>query len=187
MEMVVLDRDGVINHDSDHYIRSADEWLPIDGSIEAIACLSKAGFRIMVATNQSGLGRKLFDEYALAQMHQKLCSMVEDVGGVIDGVFYCPHTPQDCCDCRKPGVGLLQQIEREFDCSLHNCFFVGDSYKDVQSALAFGLAPVLVRTGKGLATENLLLSEGLSNVPVFDDLASAVSQLIIPSMTTTDA
>ena len=174
MKVVVLDRDGVINQDSDDYIKTADEWIPVEGSIEAISALSTSGYRVMVATNQSGIGRKLFDEYALAQIHHKLCSLVEDAGGLIDGIFYCPHTPDQGCQCRKPATGLLQQIETEFECSLRGCTFVGDSYKDMQAALAFGCKPVLVRTGKGVQTEQRLREENLNEIPVYDNLACAV-------------
>ena len=178
MKIVVLDRDGVINQDSDLYIKSADEWLPIDGSIDAIAKLSQSGYKIAVATNQSGLGRDLFDEYALAQIHHKLCSLVEDSGGIVDGIFYCPHLPDESCSCRKPATGLLTQIEQEFSTTLNQSFFVGDSYKDVQAAISFGCKPVLVRTGKGLATEQRLQQEGLSDVAVYDDLAAAAIQIL---------
>ncbi|PCJ24295.1 MAG: D-glycero-beta-D-manno-heptose-1,7-bisphosphate 7-phosphatase [SAR86 cluster bacterium] len=179
MKVVVLDRDGVINHDSDNYIKSAEEWLPIDGSIDAIATLSKSGYQVMVATNQSGLGRNYFDEYALAKMHTKLCTMVEEAGGIVDGIFYCPHTPDQNCECRKPKTGLLKQIESEFSCSLSGSCFIGDSYGDIQAALAFGCEPILVRTGKGLITEQRIQKEGLSNISIFDNLASAVLEKLV--------
>ena len=178
MKLVVLDRDGVINQDSKTYIKSVDEWLPIDGSIDAIASLSNTGYSVVIATNQSGLGRKLFDEYALAQIHHNLCSMVEEAGGMIDGIFYCPHIPEDRCQCRKPGVGLLRQIEQEFACSRAGSYFVGDSYRDIQAALRFDCNPVLVKTGNGIETEKVLKCEGLDSVPVFADLAEAVRQLL---------
>lgn len=174
---VVLDRDGVINQDSDDYIKSPDEWIPVPGSLDAIARLTRSGYRVVVATNQSGIARQLFDEYALARIHHKMCSMVEDAGGLIDGVFYCPHAPDANCTCRKPATGLLLQIEQEFACSLESCFFIGDTLKDVEAARAHGCRPVLVRTGKGVGAEQELLSEGLQSVPVFDDLAQAVQQL----------
>ena len=179
MKVVVLDRDGVINQDSDNYIKSVDEWLPIDGSIDAIAKLSNAGYKVVVATNQSGIGRKLFDEYTLAQIHSTLCAMVEKAGGFVDAIFYCPHTPEDNCQCRKPETGLLQQIESEFACSLAGASFVGDSYKDIQAALAFGCKPVLVRTGKGTETEKRIQLENLADIPVYDDLAAAVQQNLV--------
>ncbi|NQV70623.1 MAG: D-glycero-beta-D-manno-heptose 1,7-bisphosphate 7-phosphatase [Pseudohongiella sp.] len=179
MKVVVLDRDGVINQDSDNYIKSADEWLPIDGSIDSIAALSKSGYKVVVATNQSGIGRNLFDEDTLAQIHHKLYSMVEESGGLLDGIFYCPHTPEQHCLCRKPGTGLLEQIETAFSCSLAGSYFVGDSYKDVQAALAFGCKPILVRTGKGTATEKRIRQEGLLDIPVYDNLAAAVEQKLV--------
>lgn len=181
MKIVVLDRDGVINHDSDDYIKSAEEFLPIEGSIEAIANLTRAGFKVVVASNQSGIARKYFDEETLAEIHHKMCSLVESAGGLIEGIFYCPHLPNENCDCRKPKTGLLQQIEHEFSCGLAGSYFVGDSYKDVQAALAFHCKPVLVRTGKGIVTENTISQEPSLNVPVFDNLAAVVSQLLVIS------
>lgn len=178
MKVIVLDRDGVINHDSDNYIKSADEWVPIDGSIQAIADLCDAGYHIMVATNQSGLARNLFDEYALAKIHHKLCSMVEEAGGIVDGIFYCPHLPDDKCNCRKPEVGLLEQIEREFSVELAGSFYIGDSLKDIEAAIRFRCKPVLVRTGNGAITESTLHNSGNNEVPVFDDLAHAVRNLL---------
>lgn len=183
MKVVVLDRDGVINQDSVSYIKSADEWLPIDGSVDAIATLSSSGFKVVIATNQSGIGRKLFDETTLAQIHSKLCFLVEEAGGLIDGIFYCPHTPEENCQCRKPATGLLQQIESEFACSLTDSYFVGDSYKDIQAALAFGCKPILVRTGKGAQTESRIQRENLADIPVYDDLASAVQQKLMIDVT----
>ncbi len=181
MKVVILDRDGVINNDSEGYIKTADEWIPVDGSVEAIAELHSAGYRVMVATNQSGLGRNLFDEFALAQIHYKLCSMVEEAGGIVDGIFYCPHTPEDLCECRKPDTGLLRQIEEEFECSLVGSYFIGDSYKDIQAADAFGCKPVLVRTGNGIQTEHIIKTQGRENVPVFENLAEAVQKLFFCS------
>ncbi len=179
MKIIVLDRDGVINHDSDDYIKSADEFVPVEGSIKSIADLSRAGFKIAVATNQSGLARELFSDKALSSIHHKLCSMVNEAGGSIDGIFYCPHLPDENCECRKPKTGLLQQIEQEFSCSLVGSFFVGDSLKDIEAAVAFGCMPILVRTGKGSITEQKILQGQPLNVPVFDDLASAVSRLLV--------
>ncbi len=178
MKIVVLDRDGVINQDSDDYIKSADELIPIPGSIEAIARLSRAGFTVAVATNQSGLARKLFDEQALSDMHHKLCSMVQDAGGLINCIFYCPHLPDDHCQCRKPKTGLLEKIEKELKSTLAGSFFVGDSLKDIESALAFRCKPILVRTGKGHGTENEILLDKTLSIPIFDDLANAVTQIL---------
>lgn len=175
-EIVVLDRDGVINHDSDDYIKSADEWLPIPGSIEAIASLAQAKISVAVATNQSGIGRGLYDEYALAQMHDKMLALVEAAGGSIAAVCYCPHLPDDHCQCRKPATGLLEQIQEHLQISLQGALFVGDSLKDIRAAIAFDMIPVLVRTGKGAETEALLEQESLSiSVPVFDSLQAVIA------------
>lgn len=176
MKTIILDRDGVINRDSEHYIRNEDEWIPLPGSLEAIAKLHAAGYRVVVASNQSGLGRKLFDEFALARIHHKMCSMVEEAGGIIDGIFYCPHTPDDNCQCRKPATGLLQQVEREFSCDLSESCFIGDSLKDIEAATAYGLKPVLVRTGNGNATARVLQEKQI-DVAIHDDLLGAVKAL----------
>ena len=178
MNIIVLDRDGVINEDSDQYIKSVDEFVAIEGSIQAIAKLSRAGFTVAVATNQSGLARGYFDSETLSDMHHYLCSMVEEAGGAIDGIFYCPHGPDDRCECRKPGTGLLQQIEKEFSHSLTDAYFIGDSLKDLDAGRAHGCIPILVRTGKGRATEGKLTDEGFDDVGVFDDLSSAVDSIL---------
>jgi len=178
MKTIVLDRDGVINQDSDDYIKSAEEFVPIAGSIEAIAKLSAAGFRVFIATNQSGLARKYFDEDILSEIHHLLCSMVEQLGGTIDGIFYCPHHPDDNCNCRKPRTGLLEQIESEFACELAGSYFVGDSLKDIQVAEAFGCKPILVRTGKGTLTESGLESNGVADVRVYENLSSAIADIL---------
>ena len=178
MKIIVLDRDGVINQDSDDYIRSVEEFIPIAGSIDAIARLSSAGFHVVVATNQSGLARSYFTSDQLSAIHHMLCSMVEQAGGFIDGIFFCPHHPDDDCSCRKPRTGLLQQIEKELGCDVKGCFFVGDSLKDIQAARAFGCEPILVRTGKGLITEKQLESSGEPSVPTYDRLEDAVSAIL---------
>jgi D-glycero-D-manno-heptose 1,7-bisphosphate phosphatase len=176
-----LDRDGVINHDSAEFIKSADEFVPIDGSVAAIARAHELGWQVFVATNQSGLGRQLFDEFALAQMHDKLITLVEEAGGTISGIAFCPHLPDAGCECRKPRVGLLTEIEQVFSVTLNGEPFVGDSLRDLEAAIAFGCQPILVRTGKGRETEARLISEpallGEVKVPVFDDLASFVATL----------
>ncbi|MBL4580423.1 MAG: D-glycero-beta-D-manno-heptose 1,7-bisphosphate 7-phosphatase [Gammaproteobacteria bacterium] len=178
MKIVVLDRDGVINRDSDDYIKSAEEFVPIDGSISAIAQLSVAGYKVVIATNQSGLSRQYFDEEKLSDIHHFLCSLVEGAGGVIEGIFYCPHHPDDNCSCRKPRTGLLEQIENEFGCELQGCYFIGDSLKDIEAARAFNCKPILVRTGKGLITEQNLSESNDVSVPTYDDLAKAVSHIL---------
>jgi len=178
MKIIVLDRDGVINQDSSDYIKSAEEFIPIKGSINAIVRLSEAGFKVVVATNQSGLSRKYFDDDQLSEIHHLLCSMVEQAGGFIDGIFYCPHHPNEGCSCRKPKTGLLEQIENELSCKLQGCYFVGDSLKDIQTALAFGCKPILVRTGKGSVTEQNIFDTSDLVLSIHDDLANAVSSIL---------
>jgi len=176
--IVVLDRDGVINVDSANYIKSAEEWQPLPGSIDAIAMVCKKGYQVYVATNQAGLARGLFSPLDLQQMHQKLESLVETAGGKIAGIFFCPHHPDDGCRCRKPNPGLLEQIAESANVSLTNRPFVGDSLKDIQAAVAIGAKPVLVRTGNGRNTEAKL--DGL-DVDVYDDLAAFARQLVLIS------
>ncbi len=178
MKLVILDRDGVINQDSDTYIKSPEEWLPLDGSLEAIARLGKAGFKIVVATNQSGIARKLFDEFTLARIHQKMISLAESHGGFIDAVFYCPHGPDEGCNCRKPKTGMLEEIAVEFGVDLAGVPFVGDSLKDLQAAERVGCIPYLVRTGKGKQTLTNLKGSDFSEVVQVADLDEA-SRLII--------
>lgn len=174
MRIVVLDRDGVINVDSANYIKSAEEWQPLPGSISAIAGLFKKGYQVYIATNQAGLARDLFDLKALEQMHSKLISLVEREGGQIAGIFFCPHHPDERCACRKPKPGLLRQIEAASKTSLEDQPFVGDSLKDIEAAKAIGAKPILVRTGNGRETETQLTE---TNVDIFDDLKAFVNQL----------
>lgn len=179
--LVILDRDGVINEDSVNYIKSLDEWHPIPGSIDAIARLSQRGFTVAVATNQSGLGRGLFELDDLEAMHHRLCEMVESAGGHVAGIFYCPHTPDDHCDCRKPKSGLIDAIEREFTLSARGAWLIGDSQRDLEAGIDKGCVPILVRTGKGAMTEKKLAADSSSrwrDVQVFDDLAAAATALI---------
>lgn len=183
MGLLILDRDGVINKDSDDYIRSLAQWQPIPGSIEAIAKLSRAGYRIAVATNQSGLARGLFDLDTLQTIHDRLCQLVEEEGGEIAGIFYCPHHPGDGCSCRKPATGLLQAAERELGDTARGAWFVGDSMKDLQAARSHGCRPLLVTTGKGDKTAAELRSgraeiTAPESIPVFPDLATAAAAII---------
>jgi D-glycero-D-manno-heptose 1,7-bisphosphate phosphatase len=176
--IVILDRDGVINEESDAYIKSVDEWHPVPGSIDAIAKLSKAGYLIAVATNQSGLARGYFDEITLANIHNLMNATVEAAGGHIDTLSYCPHGPDDNCSCRKPLTGLLDQIEDSLSVSVAGAWFVGDTQKDIDVARAKSCKPVLVRSGKGLKTEARLSEVDRVSVPVFDDLAHAVDHIL---------
>jgi len=171
--LIILDRDGVINHDSEDYIKSEDEWFPLAGSIEAIAQLSQSGFTVCVATNQSGLARGLFDEFTLSRMHELMRTLVEAQGGTIEGIFFCPHGPDDGCHCRKPRPGLLNQIEEQLQVDVAGAWFIGDTEKDIDAALAKNCKPILVLTGKGSLTRDTVDPAKLANVPVFDDLFSA--------------
>ncbi len=175
--LVVLDRDGVINRDSDDFVKSAAEWIPIEGSIEAIARLKREGFQVAVVTNQSGLARGYFDEFDLAAMHYKFLGLLEEAGAdPVDLILYCPHGPDDGCDCRKPKAGLLHELQAQLGLSnLHGVWMIGDSLRDLQAGQACGMQPVLVKTGKGEKTSASALPEGSL---VFDDLSAAVCQLL---------
>lgn len=176
MKLIILDRDGVINEDSDDYIKSPEEWVPIPGSLEAIARLNQAGYRIVVATNQSGLGRGLFDIETLNRIHAKMHRRLAAVGGTIDAIFYCPHTPDDRCACRKPEPGLLREIGARLKTVLDDVPCVGDSLRDLQAARSVGGRPMLVRSGKGERT--IAQGEGLQGVPVFANLAAVAEELL---------
>jgi D-glycero-D-manno-heptose 1,7-bisphosphate phosphatase len=176
LKLIVLDRDGVINQDSDEYIKSPEEFIPIPGSLEAIARLTQAGWRVVVATNQSGVARGYYDLATLQRIHDKLHRLLAGLGGQIEAIFYCPHGPDDNCDCRKPKSGLFRDIEARLQVSLHGVPAVGDSLRDLEAAIAVGATPILVRTGKGERT--LAKGKGLEGVPVFPDLAAAVDSLL---------
>jgi D-glycero-D-manno-heptose 1,7-bisphosphate phosphatase len=169
-KLVILDRDGVINVDSDAFIKSPDEWVAIPGSLEAIARLNQAGYRVAVASNQSGIGRGLFDMAALNAMHAKMHRQAAAVGGRIDAVFFCPHTAQDHCECRKPQPGMLKMIAERFEIVPADTPVVGDSLRDLQAGAALGFPTHLVRSGKG---EKTLAAGGLpEGTKVHDDLRS---------------
>ena len=152
MKLVILDRDGTINHDSDQYIKSPAEWKPIKGSLEAIARLTQDGWRVVVATNQSGIGRGLFDMATLNAIHDLMHRAVHQAGGRIDAIFFCPHASESNCGCRKPKPGMLLEIARRMNVELEGVPMVGDSLRDLQAAAAAGAKPVLVLTGKGRRT-----------------------------------
>lgn len=192
MKLIILDRDGVINHDRDDYVKSADEYLPISGSIAAIARLSKAGFTVVVATNQAGLAKGKFELEDLEAMHEKLTALVEDQGGELGGIFYCPHHPDDSCKCRKPKPGMLDAIEAEFNTSVESSYFIGDSLRDLQAGVQKGCKPILVKTGKGettlaqLADKNLQTDSPIivaEQVLVFDNLSAAADFILANSIT----
>ncbi|MCB1736487.1 MAG: D-glycero-beta-D-manno-heptose 1,7-bisphosphate 7-phosphatase [Gammaproteobacteria bacterium] len=174
--LVILDRDGVLNEDSDAFIKSPAEWSPIAGSMRAVARLNQAGYRVVVATNQSGIARGLFDLDTLGLIHEKMRRALADVGGHVDGIFFCPHGPDDGCDCRKPLPGLFEQISQRFDVDLKAVPAIGDSLRDLKAAQAVGAVAMLVRTGKGLRT---LANPDLDpEIPVFQDLSAAIDTIL---------
>lgn len=175
--LVILDRDGVINEDSDDFIKSPAEWIPIPGSLEAIGRLSRAGFEVAVASNQSGIGRKLLDEPALELIHQKMRGAARKFGGDIGKIEYCPHHPDAGCDCRKPKPGMLLSLSRKYGVPLTRVPFIGDSVRDVEAAMAVGARAILVRTGGGGEAEPTIIARGL-DVEVFADLAAVVDELV---------
>ena len=175
-KLIILDRDGVINYDSDEFIKSPEEWRPIPGSLEAIARLNRAGFRVVVATNQSGLGRGLFDTTAMIAIHDKLYKSLAQVGGRIDAIFFCPHAADAECDCRKPKPGLLTEIGQRFGIELTGVPCIGDSLRDLQAAEAVGAQPILVLSGKGEKT--LRQGNFPKNTIIFPDLAFAATALL---------
>ena len=179
---LILDRDGVINCDSDAFIKSADEWQPLPGSLEAIAKLNAAGYRIVVISNQSGLARGLFDLNTLNAIHHKFQTLLAEHDGRIEHIYFCPHGPDDQCSCRKPLPGLFEQFASDFQLDLSGIYAVGDSVRDLEAAHSAGASSVLVKTGKGeksLASLRALPDDNpLSTVPVYNDLASFVDQLL---------
>lgn len=174
---ILLDRDGVINQDCDDYIRCPAQWVPIPGSMDAIAALTQAGFRIAIVSNQSGLARGLFDLGTLNAMHRKLRELVSLGGGRLEMILFCPHGPDEHCACRKPQPGLLRSISERTGLDLRGLPLIGDSLSDIRAARQVGMAPMLVKTGKGLRTLGLGTAD-LKGVPVFEDLRAAADDLI---------
>ena len=176
MKMIILDRDGVINQDSAAFIKSPAEWVPIPGSLEAIARLNQAGYRVVVASNQSGIARELFDMSILNTIHQKMHNSAQQVGATIEAIFFCPHAAADHCDCRKPKGGMFDEISKRYKISLRGVPTVGDSLRDLQAGFNSGCAPYLVLTGKGEKTAE---TGGLPpGTQVFPDLAAMVNSLL---------
>ncbi|WP_417069832.1 D-glycero-beta-D-manno-heptose 1,7-bisphosphate 7-phosphatase [Niveibacterium terrae] len=176
MKLIILDRDGVINHDSAMFIKSPDEWRPIEGSLAAIAKLNQAGYHVVIATNQSGIGRGLFDMDTLNAIHEKMFKLVTQAGGRIDAVFFCPHSADSTCGCRKPQPGMLREIAQRFNTDLAGVPVVGDSMRDLIAGISVGCQPFLVLTGKGQKTaQDPHLPEGTR---VFADLAAVASFLL---------
>ena len=177
MKLIILDRDGVINHDSANYIKSPDEWRPIAGSLNAISQLNQAGFHVIVATNQSGIGRGLFEMAALNAIHDKMHKALAQAGARVDAIFFCPHAADDHCDCRKPKTGMLEDIARRLNTALKGVPMVGDSIRDLQAAAAAQALPLLVLTGNGRKTQR----DGAlpPDTRVYADLAAAVDALVV--------
>ena len=176
MKLIILDRDGVINFDSAQFIKTPDEWKPIPGSLEAIARLNQAGYRVVVATNQSGIGRGLFDLPTLNAIHDKMHKACALVGARIDAVFFCPHTSESKCNCRKPKSGMIEEISARYNTTLEGVPAVGDSLRDLQATAALGARPYLVLTGKGTKTQ---AAGGLpEGTMIYPDLAAVVATLI---------
>ncbi len=179
MKLIILDRDGVLNQDSDDYVKSVDEWIAIPGSAEAVGRLCQAGYTVAVATNQSGLARGYFSRTDLDAMHEKMTALAATAGGEFAYIAFCPHGPDDHCDCRKPLPGLIHQIEQALNTSAGGAWMVGDSIRDLQAGTAAGCRPVLVRTGKGTKSEaKLATTAGLEQTPVYDDLAAFTDALL---------
>lgn len=171
MKLAILDRDGVINQDSADFIKSPEEWRPLPGSLEAIARLNHAGFQVVLATNQSGIGRGLFEVSTLNAIHDRMHRALGQIGGRIDAIFFCPHAQDANCECRKPKAGLLQEIARRFNVELKGVPVIGDSLRDLQAAEAVGAVPILVLTGKGAKTQE---AGGLpAGTQIYSDLAAA--------------
>ncbi len=178
MKYVLLDRDGVINHDSDAYIKSPDEWIPIDGSLEAIALLNQHDFKIVVISNQSGIARGYYSLETLNAIHDKMQRLLAKKGGQIEAIYFCPHAPETHCECRKPKTGLLKLFSQHYKTSVANTFFIGDSFSDIQAARAAAALPLLVKTGKGLKT---LAENPHLDVPVFENLYDATTFILARS------
>ncbi|NCA89477.1 MAG: D-glycero-beta-D-manno-heptose 1,7-bisphosphate 7-phosphatase [Gammaproteobacteria bacterium] len=180
MKLLVLDRDGVINQDSDTYIKSVEEWLPIPGSLEAMARLYQGGFRMAIASNQSGLGRQLFTIDDLNAIHRRMARDLASLGCQVEAIFFCPHTPEVKCFCRKPLPGLLHEVASRFQIDLSGVPCVGDSWRDLEAAIAVGASPILVRSGKGQQTQAAHALNLISlDIPVYADLAEVADQLLV--------
>ncbi|WP_446809289.1 D-glycero-beta-D-manno-heptose 1,7-bisphosphate 7-phosphatase [Methylomonas sp. 2BW1-5-20] len=175
---VILDRDGTINVDSDEFIKTPDEWLPLPGSLEAIALLNQHGYKVVVISNQSGIARGLFDLATLEAIHAKMHELVDLAGGSIEAIYFCPHGPNDSCDCRKPKDGLFRRFAGATNADLSRTYAIGDSLRDIQAAESTGARPILVKTGKG---EKTAINNPLLNIPVFDNLYDAAKYIVSKS------
>lgn len=180
-KLIILDRDGVINIESPDFIKTPEEWEPIKGSLEAIGRLSQAGYEIVIITNQSGLGRGLFSANTLAKIHNKMIDYIQQYGGKIQSILFCPHLPDDDCECRKPKDGMYKELASRLNISFSDVYSVGDSVRDLLAAKKAGALPVLVKTGNGKKSVKQISSEltlGLNDTPVFDNLSSFTNALL---------
>ncbi len=184
-KLIALDRDGVINQDSDTHIRSPERWIAIPGSLEAIARLCRQDYQVVIVTNQSGISRGYYSVNTLNRIHQKMLDELGHFGGEISALFFCPHSDEQHCECRKPKPGMLLELAQRLKCNLNDVYMVGDSLRDIQAAKSAGAKPVLVETGSGLETvkqlESGLYNEELGQVPRFSDLASFVDHILAPT------
>ncbi|HEC11793.1 MAG TPA: D-glycero-beta-D-manno-heptose 1,7-bisphosphate 7-phosphatase [Acidiferrobacteraceae bacterium] len=178
MRLVILDRDGVINEDSDDFIKSPEEWIPIPGSLEAITRLCREDYRVVLATNQSGVARGLFDMDTLNQIHLRMLDQIRQKGGEIDAIFFCPHGPDDGCDCRKPKAGMFRDIADRLHINITGVPVVGDSLRDIQAAQVVDALPILVLTGKGKKTLDNMGKDEIKGMAVFEDLYAFSEALI---------
>ena len=178
-KLIILDRDGVINYKSENYIKNSNEWIPIPGSLEAIAYLNKADYQVVVATNQSGVGRGYYSLDTLEAIHKKMQRELAKVGGCINRIYFCPHTPEMKCNCRKPQPGLLHSIANNFPEAFPNATFVGDSLQDIQAGQAVDCRVALVKTGNG--EETIAAGKGLEGISIYEDLQDFVNYLILKS------
>lgn len=177
MRLAILDRDGVINEDAPGFVKTPEQWVPIPGSLEAIARLCRAEYRVVIVTNQSGVGRGLFTLDMMNKINMRMFELINQKGGEIDAVMFCPHTPDAGCECRKPKPGMFNELARRLKVNLTGIPAVGDSIRDLEAAVAAGAEPVLVRTGQGENTLEAIQrngSERLKQVPVYDNLAAFV-------------
>lgn len=181
MKLIILDRDGVINEDSKDFIKSPDEWRPLKGSLEAIGRLAQAGFHIVIITNQSGIGRKLFSADMLGQIHVRMLDYVQQHGGTIESIMFCPHHPDDGCECRKPKAGMYHSLAKRLNTNFDGVYSIGDSIRDLQAAHTAGALPVLVKTGNGKKSLRAIeqgLHPELNECGQFDNLAKFVDALL---------
>jgi len=172
---VLLDRDGVINHDSDDFIKSAEEWLPINGSLEAIALFTQHHYQVIIITNQSGVGRGHYTETTLTAIHRKMSRLTEALGGKIAHIYYCPHLPNAGCLCRKPKPGMLLQFSKDSQAALDDIYFIGDSLRDIEAGFAAGAKPLLVKTGNGSKT---IYANPKLDIPIFENLYDAAKYIV---------